>query len=222
MRLGLPNNYSERKAKSQLQFCSEKSMAGQSAPFQGNPIWQPLTVQAIDPYGNVSPQSIQILPQTNFDSYLAKINQSLAGVTGFNGQPANINGPLSVNSNPVTGVTNSSPPAADEALSYGTAQGLFSTFRQAIKTVSGSYSVQEGDGTILVDATAGPVVLVLPDATTVSGKIWIIMKIDASGNSVSLATVAGQTVSGPTTSTAAQWGKLWPQSTGQNFIVVNS
>ena len=69
---------------------------------------------------------------------------------------------------------------------------------------------------------AADIVLVLPDATTVSGKIWIIMKIDASGNSVSLATVAGQTVSGPTTSTAAQWGKLWPQSTGQNFIVVNS
>jgi hypothetical protein len=126
-------------------------MAAQSPPFAGNPIWTPLTVQVVDQYGNVSPQDIQILPQTNFDSYLQRITQALAGVTGFQGQPANINGDLSMNGNTISGLTNSSPPGADEALTVATAEQLFDT--RGLVAVSSAYTAPTTVRTIIAIGT---------------------------------------------------------------------
>ena len=66
--------------------------------------------------------------------------------------------------------------------------------RLQIKTIVFSdspYALLATDGIILVDATAGNVVINLPIvATTLSGKQWIIKKIDVSANTVTINAVA--------------------------------
>ena len=198
-------------------------MAQNTPSFVQNPTWQSVRVQTVDQFGEVSPQSVDLLPQNQFNLYLRSIQNAIQSVTGSGGNQANIQGPLSLNSNPITGVTNSSPPASDEALSYGTAQSLYSTLRQALKVVYSNYAIQPADGTILVDATAGPVTLTLPQAKSAPEYIFIVMKVDATANAVMLAALAGETVSGPVTFVSSQWGKLWPQSDAKTgWWIVNS
>ena len=57
-----------------------------------------------------------------------------------------------MSSNPITGVTNSSPPAADEALSYGSAQQYFASFGNVQKPVA-DYSALSTDGLIVANGT---------------------------------------------------------------------
>lgn len=63
----------------------------------------------------------------------------------------------------------------------------------AVKTVSSNYTVQPGDTAINVDASAGPVTITLPAASTTPNTNPVITKIDSSANAV---TISGATVSG--------------------------
>ena len=54
----------------------------------------------------------------------------------------------------------------------------------AITTVDISIAVTLADGTILVDAAAGVVEVILPDATLCAGQMFVIKKIDTSANKV--------------------------------------
>jgi len=52
---------------------------------------------------------------------------------------------------------------------------------------------------ILVDATAGPVTIVLPPSTGIGGKIFFVKKTDASGNAVTLDGDGSETIDGNAT-----------------------
>lgn len=103
----------------------------------------------------VGDQTINTLDPAQMNQLLRNLWSAVYGVSGAQGGGASINSPLDLNSNLVTGVVNSATPAASEALAYGTAQGLYASFRQAVRTVTANATIEPADGTVL--ASSGPV-----------------------------------------------------------------
>lgn len=62
-----------------------------------------------------------------------------------------------------------------------------------IRTITASTTAAATDYTLLCDATGGVVAVTLPTASGATGRIYIVKKIDASANNVTLATVDGGT-----------------------------
>lgn len=64
-----------------------------------------------------------------------------------------------------------------------------------VDTINTSVTLESFQNIILADATSGPLIVTLPDAAEVTGR-FDIKKIDASGNTVTIATQLGQTIDG--------------------------
>lgn len=96
-------------------------------------------------------------------------------------------------------------------------------------TKTSTYSATPQDYLIKCDATSGSFTINLPDATTNSfsgansclGRIYVIKKIDSSGNTVTVDGFNSQTIDGATTKVlSSQWETLRIQSDGANWMVV--
>lgn len=81
--------------------------------------------------------------------------------------------------------------------SYGSAISTVST----TTTLDGTYNV------VLVDATSGAVTINLPAVSAISGREYVIKKIDSSGNAVTIDGNASETIDGSTTSSLATQNK---------------
>lgn len=76
----------------------------------------------------------------------------------------------------------------------------------AINTVSANYSLLSSDCFKEVNAAGGPVVITLPTAASVPGRIFYIKKIDATANLVTLQAFGSETIDGSNTqTTTTQW-----------------
>ncbi|HAV42625.1 TPA: hypothetical protein DCX15_01220 [bacterium] len=64
------------------------------------------------------------------------------------------------------------------------------SFATAIKIVTTNYTVTDEDHTILVDATAGPVTVTLLPVAGIEGREYVVKKIDASVNAVTVTSVS--------------------------------
>lgn len=77
--------------------------------------------------------------------------------------------------------------------------------------------------TTLVDATAGAVVVYLPDGTIARDKAYYWQKVDASGNSVTITAFGSQTIVGSATKVlAAQYDRahlIWSPAT-QEWVIL--
>lgn len=97
--------------------------------------------------------------------------------------------------------------------------------RQAINGTAKTttYAATVNDRTIRCDATGGAFDVDLPNATTCAGLILSIIKIDASGNNVSVDPNGSQTINGSASSIAldVQWDCLTIQSDGSNWIILS-
>jgi len=62
------------------------------------------------------------------------------------------------------------------------------------RTIIASGPVLASDGVLLVDASAGPVVLILPSAAAANAMALTVIKVDSSINTVTLQAQAGQTL----------------------------
>lgn len=77
-----------------------------------------------------------------------------------------------------------------------------------------------GFGLTMVDATAGPQTVTLPDATLVDGDLYSWMKSDATINPVTIQTVLGQTIQGRLTLDLMwQWSKLSLRARNGNWVI---
>lgn len=81
--------------------------------------------------------------------------------------------------------------------SYGSAISTVTT----TTTLDGTYNV------VLVDATSGAVTINLPAVSAISGREYVIKKIDSSGNAVTIDGNASETIDGSTTSSLATQNK---------------
>jgi len=99
---------------------------------------------------------------------------------------------------------------------------VFGSFAGAITTVTANTTASISHYTILSDATSGNITITLPAASTCAGRIYIVKKIDASGNSVTIDGDSAETIDGAATvSTTTQWVSFQIQSNGANWYKLN-
>jgi hypothetical protein len=83
------------------------------------------------------------------------------------------------------------------------------------------YIATVADYTIQGDAVGGAVVLNLPTAVGISGRIHNFVKIDATANAVTVTPNGAETISGAASKIlAAQWATVTIQSNGTNWIIL--
>lgn len=89
-----------------------------------------------------------------------------------------------------------------------------------IRTVTGTTTAAE-DFTILCDATSGGITINLPAASTVTGRIYNIKKIDNSVNTVTIDPDSTETIDGAATNViSTQWTNIQFQSNGTNWFIL--
>jgi hypothetical protein len=96
-----------------------------------------------------------------------------------------------------------------------------SSLMTSITTKTTTYTASYLDSTILGDATSASFVVTLPTAVGFAGNIFTIKKIDATVNTVTIATTSSQTIDGTTTKViSAQWTAVTVQSDGANWVII--
>jgi len=89
-----------------------------------------------------------------------------------------------------------------------------------VETVTGD-TTAASQSTLLCDATGGAIVVTLPLASGVSGKILTVKKIDASGNTVTLTPGGGELIDGAATKViSTQYDFYQIQTDGNNWYII--
>lgn len=87
--------------------------------------------------------------------------------------------------------------------------------------ISSSPTADGTQHTLLVDATAANRTITLPAASGVSGRIYVIKKIDSSANTVTIDPNAAELIDGAATKVlSAQWDSLTIQSDGTSWFII--
>lgn len=90
-----------------------------------------------------------------------------------------------------------------------------------IVTKTGAYTATASDYTILCDATAAAFTVMLPAAASEPGRIYVIKKIDASANAITIDGSGAETIDGAATkSLATQWTTMMIQSNGTAWFIL--
>lgn len=97
---------------------------------------------------------------------------------------------------------------------------------QSIKTVTAAYTIQTNDYTILADATGAAFSVTLPTAAsaynsgTATGDIYVIQRINAGANAVTLQAAGAELINGVNTQVLnAQWTSVTVQSNGTSWFM---
>ena len=90
-----------------------------------------------------------------------------------------------------------------------------------VTTAALTYTLTRLDSVLLVDATAGAVTVTVPAAADYTDRQWIVKKIDASANAVTLDATGANTIDGAgTLALASQWDSTRIASNGTAWFVV--
>jgi len=96
-------------------------------------------------------------------------------------------------------------------------------FGTALSSKSADYTAVATDSTLLVDATAAARTITLPAASGATGRIYVVKKTDAGGNSVTVDANASGTIDGATTYVlATQYKFVAIQCDGSNWHVIGA
>jgi hypothetical protein len=92
---------------------------------------------------------------------------------------------------------------------------------KSTSTKTANYLLTASDYTIRVDCSSGVITLTLPDAAANTGRIYVIKKVDASGNKAVIDANASQTIDGSLTAEIqVQYLALTLQSNGSNWDII--
>jgi len=84
-----------------------------------------------------------------------------------------------------------------------------------------SYTLQNTDYTVTCDTTSNNITITLPDASTVTNKIYNVKKVDNSSYTVTIDTVSSQTIDGETMREInVQYETITVQSTGNEWVII--
>lgn len=90
-----------------------------------------------------------------------------------------------------------------------------------IRTTLINTTLTVDDYTVLINATGGNTTVTLPDATTVTGIIYNIKKVDVTTNIVTISAVGGQTIDNILSQTlTVQFQSMTIQSNGSNWWIL--
>jgi hypothetical protein len=103
----------------------------------------------------------------------------------------------------------------------GTGGVLITGLRGAIATKTTTYAATAEDFTILCDATSGAFDVDLPAAASHTGRVYMIKKVDASANAVSIDPNAAELIDGSATSytLSVQWAAVTIVSDGTSWFI---
>jgi hypothetical protein len=91
----------------------------------------------------------------------------------------------------------------------------------SVTTKITTYTITTSDSTVLCDATSAAFNVTLPTAVSVSGKTYVVKKIDSSANAITIATTSSQTIDTIATQTLGiQNAWLVMQSDGSNWQII--
>lgn len=107
-------------------------------------------------------------------------------------------------------------------VAFSKMEGLFAPeMPRQIASKSADYTGKITDEILFVDATAAGRTITLPTSIGISGKRYTIKKTDSSGNTVTVATTAGQMIDGAATKVlAAQYDAVRLISNGANWMIL--
>jgi hypothetical protein len=90
-----------------------------------------------------------------------------------------------------------------------------------IKTITANYTINNTDYAILANAFSGPITVTLPTAVGSKGKMYWVKRINAGGNTVTVAPVGGQKMDGSATKVfGAQWQSITIVSDDANWFII--
>lgn len=90
-----------------------------------------------------------------------------------------------------------------------------------VTTAALTYTLTRLDSVLLVDATAGAVTVNVPAAADYTDRQWIVKKIDASANAVTLDAAGANTIDGAgTLALTSQWDRAHIASNGTAWFVI--
>lgn len=91
-----------------------------------------------------------------------------------------------------------------------------------IGTVSGNTTLNSTHFTVLVDGALGSYTITLPSAASAANRIYVIKKIDATANTVTIDGDGAETIDGASnTVLTAQWESVTIQSNGTSWFKIN-
>ena len=106
-------------------------------------------------------------------------------------------------------------------ISSGTISNVTVTSNLVTKT--SAYAATASDQTILGNATTGSFSVTLPTSVGITGKIYIVKKVDSSVNTVTIATTSAQTIDGAASKVLSyQYDGMQVQSDGANWVIIAS
>lgn len=111
-------------------------------------------------------------------------------------------------------------------LPLGSTSLRFSAFASGmnagIATKTSAYTALSTDHTILCDATTAAFSVTLPSASTSSGRVFVVVKTDSSGNAITIDPNASETINGSTTTTVTtQYQSYQMQCNGTAWFKIN-
>ena len=91
----------------------------------------------------------------------------------------------------------------------------------SVRSVSATTTITTSDYAILANSTAVAISVTLPAASTVTGRIFFIKRVNAGANSVAVNPVGGETIDGgPFHSLTAQWARIEIISNGSAWFII--
>lgn len=107
------------------------------------------------------------------------------------------------------------------------AKGIEEAFRRlagrtgSTRSFAANVSLTASDGSAFVDASGAPRTITLPPASSVTGRIYTVKKVDASANAVTIDPTGTETIDGASTATiSGQYDSLTMQSDGTRWWII--
>ena len=125
-----------------------------------------------------------------------------------------------VTGNATGGILLAAPDVVTRALNGGDTSGPLKVVPTAVVTATGNYGLLASDEVLLGNATTVGFNVTLPTAVGIKGRRFLVKKIDASANVVTVVTSGGQTIDGAANvALGAQWARVVVISDGANWII---
>ena len=138
---------------------------------------------------------------------------------------------VTIGSLPNSALANSTATLGNATITLGSTTSTVGNLTLSSATVNGAafayvaktagYTVTATDYTVAANASTGALSITLPTSAGITGKVYVVKKMDSTANVVTVATTSSQTIDGATTrALSLQYDAIMVQADGANWIVI--
>jgi len=138
---------------------------------------------------------------------------------------------VTIGSLPNSALANSTATLGNATITLGSTTSTVGNLTLSSATVNGAafayvaktagYTVTATDYTVAANASTGALSITLPTSVGITGKVYVVKKMDSTANVVTVATTSSQTIDGATTrALSLQYDAIMVQADGANWIVI--